>query len=205
MGLYSKYVLPKVIDWTCKQKPNRKQREKVVPFAEGKVLEIGIGSGLNLPHYDPEKVNELIGIDPSQEIWDENNVDTGLLPYPFEFLQAFAEDIPVDNQYFDTVVTTYTLCTIPEVNLAFNEIRRVLKSSGTIIFCEHGKAPDKSVERWQRIANPLWKRVGGGCNLNRDIPQLIENNGFKITTMDTMYIPGWKPASFNFWGNAKMI
>lgn len=203
MGLYNKYILPQVVNWTCKQKPNMRQREKVIPLATGKVLEIGVGSGLNLPLYNNKNVNHLIAIDPSKEMWDKNIFDTKNLQFEFEFLKAFAENIPVDNNSFDTVVITYTLCTIPDTNKAFEEIRRVLKTNGRLIFCEHGKAPDKVVQRWQNMINPLWKRLGGGCNLNRDIPLIIEGNGFKMNNMETMYIPGWKPASFNYWGSAE--
>ena len=203
MGLYSKHILPKVIDWTCKQKPNMRQREKVIPLANGIVLEIGIGSGLNLPMYNGDLVNHLTAIDPSKEIWNKNIIDTKKLNFGFEFIEAFAEEVPVDNNCFDTVVVTYTLCTIPDLNKAFEEIRRVLKPSGKLIFCEHGNAPDKAVRIWQNMVNPLWKRIWGGCNLNRDIPKLIERNGFNTIELQTMYIPGWKPASFNFRGTAK--
>lgn len=204
MGLYNKYILPKVIDWTCKQRPNMKQREKVVPLASGNVLEIGIGSGLNLPFYNQEKVKHLTAIDPSIEIWNKNLIDTNSLPFDFDFIKAGAENIPADNNSFDSVVFTYTLCSIPNTGKAFEEIRRVLKINGQIIFCEHGKAPDKSVQKWQNFINPVWKKLGGGCTLNRDIPSIIENNGLTINKMDTMYIPGWKPASFNYWGTAKI-
>lgn len=205
MGLYDKYMLPKVIDWTCKQKPNMLQRMKVIPLASGNVLEIGIGSGLNLPIYDKKNVKHLTAIDPSKEIWNKNIVNTQQLPFSFNFIQAFAEDIPLDNSSIDSVVITYTLCTIHDTNIALEEIRRVLKPNGKLIFCEHGKAPDKAIERWQNFINPLWKIVGGGCNLNRNIPLIIEDNGFKMHDIETMYIPGWKPASFNYWGIAKSI
>ena len=204
MGLYNKYLLPKIIDWTCKQRPNQRQREKVIPLAFGNVLEIGIGSGLNLPFYDHEKVNQLTAIDPSEEIWNKNRVDTQRLPYNFEFIKAFAENIPADNNIFDSVVITYTLCSIPDTVKALAEIKRVLKPTGKLIFCEHGKAPDKAIEKWQNFVNPLWKSIGGGCNLNRDIPAIFNDNGLKIKNMDTMYIPGWKPVSFNYWGTAEI-
>jgi ubiquinone/menaquinone biosynthesis C-methylase UbiE len=203
MGLYDKHILPKLIDCACKQKPNMRQREKVIPLATGNVLEIGIGSGLNLSMYNGERVNHLTAIDPSKEIWDKNVFDTKKLNFEFEFIEAFAENIPEDNNSFDTVVVTYTLCTIPDINKAFEEIRRVLKPSGKLIFCEHGKAPDKAIQKWQSIINPFWKRLGGGCNLNRDIPLIIKDNGLKIVEIEAMYIPGWKPASFNYWGTAK--
>ena len=180
-----------------------KQREKIIPFASGNVLEIGIGSGLNFSFYDKAKVNHLIGIDPSQETWNKNKFDVKKLPFDFDFIKALAEQIPLDNNSIDTVVITYTLCTIPETNKALTEIRRVLKPSGKLLFCEHGKAPDEVILKWQNRINQIWKHVGGGCNLNRDIPAIIKNNGFKMGNLETMYIPGWKPASFNYWGTAE--
>ena len=203
MKLYNKYILPNVINWACKQKPSMKQREKIIPFASGNVLEIGIGSGLNFSFYDKAKVNHLIGIDPSQETWNKIRFDIKKLPFDFDFIKALAELIPLDNNSIDTVVITYTLCTIPETNKALTEIRRVLKPSGKLLFCEHGKAPDEVILKWQNRINPIWKHVGGGCNLNRDIPAIIKNNGFKMRNLETMYIPGWKPASFNYWGTAE--
>ncbi len=205
MGLYNKYILPKVIDRACKQNPSMRQREKIIPLATGNVLEIGIGSGLNLPYYDNTEVNQLLAIDPSLELWKKNRIDPKDLPFDFEFVKAFAENIPSDNNSFDTVVITFTLCSITDPNKAFEEIRRVLKPNGKLVFCEHGKAPDKAIEKWQNFINPVWKRFGGGCNLNRDIPLIIENNGLKINSLETMYLPGWKPASFNYWGTAKII
>ena len=202
MGLYNKYVLPKVVNWACTQKPNMHQRMKVIPLATGSVLEIGIGSGLNLPLYNNNNIKHLTAIDPSKEMWDKNVIDTKTLPFEFAFTKAFAENIPEENDSFDTVVITYTLCTILDTNKALEEMRRVLKPNGKLIFCEHGKAPEKSIQKYQNMINPLWKRLGGGCNLNRDIPLIIEENGFKISNMETMYIPGWKLASFNYWGTA---
>ncbi len=175
-----------------------------MPLASGNVLEIGIGSGLNLPFYNNNKVKHLTAIDPSEDIWNKNVVDTESLSFEFEFIKAFAENIPVDSNAFDSVVITYTICTIPDTHKALTEIRRVLKSGGKLIFCEHGKAPDRAIEKWQNVVNPLWKYFGGGCNLNRDVPAIIKGNGFKMTKMETMYIPGWKPASFNYWGTAQI-
>lgn len=205
MNFYDKYILPKVIDCVCKQKPTRYQRKKVVPLAKGRVLEIGIGSGLNLPFYDTSKVQHLTAIDPSEEIWNENKIEINQLGFDFQFIKAFAENIPEDNNTFDSAIITYTLCSIPETPKALEELRRVLKPNGKLIFCEHGIAPDKAVKRWQNMVNPLWKRLGGGCNLNRDIPHILQDNGFKINDLETMYIPGWKPASFNYWGTANSI
>lgn len=179
-----------------------KQREKVVPLAEGRVLEIGVGSGLNLPFYTPGKVKHLWGLDPSRETWALAHDKLGKLDFDVEFIKASAEDIPLDRGSADTVLITYTLCTIPDVISALREARRVLKSDGTLLFCEHGLATDESVQRWQNRLNPIWTRLGGGCNLNRPIPELIQQAGFNIRSIDAMYIPGWKPASFNYWGAA---
>jgi ubiquinone/menaquinone biosynthesis C-methylase UbiE len=204
MGLYDKYVLPNAIVWACKQKSTMKQREKIIPLASGNVLEIGIGSGLNLPFYNKKKVTHLTAIDPSAAIWKKNSFDTNTLGFEFDFIEAFSENIPAANNSFDTVVITYALCTIQDTDKAFDEIKRVLKKDGKLLFCEHGKAPDKKIVRWQNMLNPFWKKIGGGCNLNRDIPFMIEHNGFKILKLEKMYIPGWKPASFNYWGIAEI-
>jgi len=184
-------------------KPTMKQREKVVPHAKGRVLEIGVGSGLNLSFYKKDQVTSLVGIDPSKETWEIN--DKKREDIDFKYIQTGAEALPLEDQSFDTVVITYTLCTIPDAIAALSEMRRVLKSSGQLLFCEHGKAPDASVLKWQNRINPIWKKVGGGCNLNKDIPQLLKNNGFKISDLQTMYIPGPKFLSFNYWGSAVAI
>ncbi len=203
MGLYHKHILPKLIDFACRQKPNMKQREKVVPLATGRVLEIGIGSGLNLPFYNNQNVKQLTALDPYEALWQENNIAIDDLGFDFQFIKASSENIPEDNNTFDSAVITYTLCSIDDVKKALHEIKRVLKPNGMLIFCEHGKAPDKSVERVQQLITPIWKRLGGGCNLQKDIPKIITNNGFKINDLKTMYIPGWKPISYNFWGTAR--
>lgn len=202
MGIYQRYLLPRIIHVACGLKPLMKQREKVVPLAEGRVLEIGIGSGLNLPFYAPGKVKHVWGLDPSREIWALAEKKIEALDFDIQFIEAPAENIPLENASADTVLLTYTLCTIPDVLLALEEMRRVLKPGGRLVFCEHGLAPDEKVRRWQRRMNPLWRKIGGGCNLNRPIPELIEQSGFRILGMDTMYLPGWKPASFNYWGTA---
>lgn len=205
MGFYDKYLLPRVVHFTCGQNPAMKQREKVVPLARGKVLEIGIGSGLNIPYYDPDKVSHLWGIDPSREMWSLAEKNAQQHHLDAEFMESVAESIPLEDNSADTVVMTYTLCTIPDVPLALEEVRRVLTPGGRLLFCEHGEAPDAGIRRWQRRMNPVWNRLGGGCNLNRPIPRLLEASGFRSDDMQTMYIPGWKPACFNYWGSATAV
>jgi len=202
MGLYSKYILPKVIHITCGLKPNMRQREKVVPHARGRVLEVGIGSGLNLPYYDAAKVTKIWGLDPAPEMIRMARQVAASLPLEVEFIGLPGDEIPLENNSVDTVVVTYTLCTIADTAAALRQMGRVLRPGGELIFCEHGAAPDASVRRWQDRLNPVWKRLGGGCNLNRPIPALIESGGFRISSLDSMYIPGWRPASFNYWGKA---
>ena len=166
MGFYDKFLLPRVVHFMCGQNPTTKQRAKVVPLAEGKVLEIGIGSGLNIPHYDPARVSHLWGVDPSREMWDLAKKKAKDHPIDAEFLESGAESIPLKNNSADTVVMTYTLCTIPDPHSALQEVRRVLKPAGKLLFCEHGEAPDENIRRWQVRMNPAWNLLGGGCNLN---------------------------------------
>jgi ubiquinone/menaquinone biosynthesis C-methylase UbiE len=202
MGFYAKYVLPRAAHFLCSTNRVRRQREKVVPLAEGRVLEVGIGSGLNLPFYAAGKVKNLWGLDPSKELWALAQQAVAQAEFDVEFIEAAAEEIPLDDSSVDSVLVTYTLCSIPEILPALAEMRRVLKQGGQLIFCEHGTAPEAAVRRWQNRLNPIWKRVSGGCNLNLPVPSLLQQTGFRIRTMDTMYIPGWKPACFNYWGTA---
>ena len=202
MGLYAKYILPRAVHFLCSAKPIKRQREKIVPLAEGRVLEVGIGSGLNLPFYATGKVQHVWGLDPSKESWALAQQAGVQAEVDVEFIEATAEKIPLEDGRADTVLVTYTLCSIPDILPALEEMRRVLKPAGRLIFCEHGTAPDKAVERWQNRLNPMWKRLSGGCNLNLPIPSLLKQAGFRIQAMDTMYIPGWKPACFNYWGTA---
>lgn len=204
MSLYNKYILPPLIDWACRLRPSAKQREKIVPRAEGKVLEIGVGSGLNLPYYNPEEISHLTAIDPDLRIWNRNKIDRKKLGFDFDFIETYAEDLPLDNNSIDTILTTYTLCSIKDLEGAFEEMRRVLKPGGRLLFNEHGKAPDASVFRWQKRLDPIWGKFSGGCSMKKDIPKLIRSAGFEIESLDTMYIPGWKPASFNYWGVSRV-
>lgn len=202
MGLYNRYVLPRVVHLACNTRSASRQREKVVPSASGRVLEVGIGSGLNLPFYDPDRVERLIGLDPSKEMTRMATRAADGTPLHLELLSADGEEIPLEDGAVDTVVTTYTLCTIPEVVGALREMARVLRPGGQLLFCEHGIAPDPRPRRWQRRVAPLWRRLGGGCHLDRDMPALLREGGFKVTDLETMYLPGWWLAAFNYWGRA---
>ncbi len=202
MGLYSKYVLPRVVHLACSARPKMRQREKLVPLASGRVLEVGMGSGLNLSFYDARRVTKVWGLEPSPEMSKMASAAVEAVAFDVEFVSAGGEQIPLDSESFDTVLMTFTLCTIPDAERALREIARVLKQGGQLLFCEHGAAPDAGIRRWQNRIDPLWRRLAGGCHLNRDIPGLIRRGGFEITRMDTMYIPGWRPASFNYWGAA---
>jgi ubiquinone/menaquinone biosynthesis C-methylase UbiE len=202
MGLYQRFVLPWVIHLACSSKPVMQQRTKVVPAARGRVLEIGIGSGLNLSLYAADRVERVLGVDPSPEMTQMAAKAAARAPFDVELISATSQDIPLDSKSIDTVLTTYTLCTIPDAVGALREMARVLKPSGRLLFCEHGLAPDASVRRWQDRVNPLWRRIGGGCNLNRDIPALLKEGGFGVERVETAYVAGWRPASFTYWGSA---
>ena len=203
MSLYEKYVLPKFLNCACGSKPVARQREKVVPLAEGKVLEIGIGSGLNLPFYDKTKVDEIWGLDPSEELSEMARAVAIQEGMEVNFISSGAEEIPLPDDHFDSVLITYTMCTIPEVMRANTEIRRVLKNQGKMIFCEHGAAPDENIRKWQKRINPFWGMIAGGCNIDRNIPSLIQDSGFDIIEIEEMYLPNTpKIAGYNFWGYA---
>ncbi|MDC1100507.1 class I SAM-dependent methyltransferase [Gammaproteobacteria bacterium] len=204
MSLYDKYILPKVLNCTCGSKPISYQRKKVVPLAKGKILDIGIGSGLNIPFYDLSKIDKIYGLDPSSELIKIAKKMAVKKNISIEFLLCGAEDIPLPNNSIDTVLITYSMCTIPEVLKANYEMLRVLKPDGRLIFCEHGLAPDKSVAKWQKRINPVWGKIAGGCNLDRDIPNLISSSGFKILSIEEMYLPSTpKFAGYNYWGIAQ--
>ena len=180
MSLYQKYLLPKLLNWAMKAPALSKLRSELIPSAEGKVLEVGIGSGLNLPHY--AGISELIGLEPSEEL--QNLAEDMLMQthFPSEMLTGSAEDIPFESNTFDTVVMTWTLCSVTDPVLALSEIKRVMKPGGKVIFAEHGKSPDQNIRKWQKTLNPLWSRLAGVCQLNRDIIDLYESSGFKFKT-----------------------
>ena len=203
MNLYDRYLLPRLTNLACSSKPARRQREKIVHRAYGDVLEIGFGGGLNLPHYDGSKVRKVFGLEPSEGMRASARARIAASGLDVELIALPGEEIPLDDNSVDSVLVTYTLCTIPDAVAALRGMRRVLKPKGHLFFCEHGKAPDTSVRKWQQRVNPFWQRVAGGCNMDRDIPGLLREGGFTIEDDNRMYIPGLRMLSYNFWGAAR--
>lgn len=203
MGFYDRHVLPHLINCACGMSAIREQRARVVPLARGTVLEVGIGTGLNLPFYDPARVTRVIGLDPSDTSWKLAARRAGALRFPVQHLALSGEDIPLPAASVDTVLVTYSLCTIPDVARALAGMRRVLRADGQLVFCEHGAAPEPAVRRWQRRLDPWWGRVFGGCHLTRAMPELIRAAGFHIARLDTGYLPAApRFAGYNYWGTA---
>ena len=200
-SLYERYVLPKLIDSACGQKPMTELRARYVPRAHGEVLEIGIGSGLNLPHYS-DAVTSITGVDPSAELNEKARERADRLETPVNVLGISGEDLPVGNNHFDTVVCTWTLCSIPNPYRAVEEMRRVLKPGGELIFVEHGKSDEPHIQKWQARIEPLWKKIGGGCHLTRRADDLLEAAGFEVREKESGYVPGPKVAAFMMHGVA---
>lgn len=204
MNFYQRHIEPALVSYCCGLKPIAKQREKITPRAHGVVLEIGFGSGRNLPYYAADRVEKLYALEPSEEMRRRARRRLAETPLAVELLDLPGEEIPLPEQSVDSILITYTLCTIPGVAKALAGMRRVLKPGGEMFFCEHGLAPDPGVARWQNRLNGAWGAVGGGCNLNRDIPALLKANGFAIADIEEMYLPGTpKFAGYNYWGAAR--
>ena len=203
MNLYERYCLPHIIHLTCSSPVIQYQRRLVVPLARGRVLEVGMGSGLNLPFYDPARVEFVWGLEPSEGMRRKAAPAIACSGLEVRWLDLHGEEIALDDQSVDSILLTYTLCTIPDWRAALEQMRRVLKPGGQLLFCEHGLAPDAAVQKWQHLINPLWKPLGGGCNLNRPIPELIREGGFKIADLQSAYLPKTpRFAGFNYWGVA---
>ena len=202
MGWYREHVLPHLVQTSCSAAANRRQRQKLVPMAHGEVLEVGFGSGLNTPFYDESKVTKIWALEPSQAMRRMASPEVAQSGLEIEFLDLPGEEIPLDTSSVDTVLMTYTLCTIADTTAALSGIGRVLKPDGRLLFCEHGLSPDEDVRRWQNRLNPVWRKLAGGCQLNRDIPGLIKASGFQILTEERRYIEGPRPLCYNFMGTA---
>jgi ubiquinone/menaquinone biosynthesis C-methylase UbiE len=202
MSFYQDYILPYLIHLAMRRQDFAPYRERVLADAQGRVLEIGIGSGLNLPFY-AQRAQQVIGLDPSARLLAMARRCGRRLEGAIELVEGSAEALPLENRCVDTVVTTWTLCSIPDARRALAEMRRVLRPGGRLLFVEHGLAPDPKVRWWQDRLTPAWKRVGGGCHLNRAIAQLIEEAGFQFERLDTGYMRGPKPMTFMYEGRVR--
>lgn len=204
-SFYDRHIMPRLIGCACSTKPIMKQREKVVPLATGKVLELGIGGGLNLNFYNPAAVTSVSGVDPSPELRRRAQNAERPAGLNVEVRDGTAEALPFDDASFDCVVCTYTLCSVQDPVRSLREARRVLKPGGRLLFCEHGLAPDLAVAKWQRRIEPVWKRIAGGCHLTRPVALNLERAGFRLDNFDAMYLPGTpRFAGWNEWGQARV-
>lgn len=203
MGFYAKHLLPRCIDLAMRNRDTARLRADWLPRARGNVLEVGIGSGLNLPFYSSE-VRHVYGVDPSRELGEMARKRAVAVPLSVDLLLQPAENpLPLEEASIDTVVLTWTLCSITNTLEALLQMKRVLKSDGSLLFVEHGRSPEPAVLRWQDRLTPLWKRVTGGCHLNRKIDELIEAAGFQITELKTGYMPGPRPMTYTYQGSAR--
>ena len=205
-SFYDRRILPWLLGKACASKPIMRQRQKIVPLAQGRVLELGLGSGLNLPFYDPAKVTSVEGVDPSAEL----RALAEAAPRPdglsVSVADGVAEALPFEDRGFDSVVCTFTLCSVHTPAAALAEARRVLKPGGRLFYCEHGLAPDAGVALWQRRVEPIWKRIAGGCHLCRPITSAIVGSGFAVEWSDRMYLPSTpRIAGWNEWGVARPL
>lgn len=206
MGLWDKFIVPPLISCACATKPIMKQREKVVPLATGRVLELGCGSGTNFQFYDASKIERLYALEPSPEMMKRARSEASELGWSkrIEFLETGAENVPLEDGSIDTVVITFVLCTIPDWAGALSEVRRVLKPGGKVLFSEHGLSPDQGVAQWQRRVERIWKPLAGGCHLTRDATAMLRDSGFVMDDVHTMYLPSTpKIAGFVSWGQAR--
>jgi ubiquinone/menaquinone biosynthesis C-methylase UbiE len=205
MGFYARRVLPHIINLAMKNKDATRLRSDWVPQARGEVLEIGIGSGLNLPFYSSE-VRRVYGVEPSVALQEMARKRAAAGRTKVEFLSQSAEDVlPLADESIDTIVMTWTLCSIPDAPRALAQMRRVLKADGRLLFVEHGRSPDANVVAWQDRLTPVWKKIGGGCHLNRKIDEVLVIAGFEIGELKTSYLPGPRPMTYTYQGFARRV
>jgi ubiquinone/menaquinone biosynthesis C-methylase UbiE len=202
VGFYQRRILPRLIDFAMRREQLRALRERVVGEAHGRVLEIGIGSGRNLPFYRRE-VEAVLGIDPSPELLALARRQAAWVHFPVQLRRGSAEQLPLEDYSVDSVVMTWTLCSVAEPESALSEIRRVLRPGGALLFIEHGQAPEPAVARWQDRLTPLWRPLAGGCHLNRPIDRLVGAAGLRLAALETGYlVAGPAPFTYHYRGRA---
>ncbi len=201
MNFYDRWVLPPILDLVMRQTQLEKYRREIVAAASGRVLDVGVGSGLNLPLYDTQ-VESVIGIDPSPNLLAIARRRADALDLEAQLLQGSAIAIPLAGSTIDTVVMTWALCSITDTLAAVREMRRVLKPDGTLIFIEHGLSPEPGIERWQHRLTPIWCHIAGGCHLNRKMDDLIRSAGFDLVELRTEYASGPRPMTYMYVGQA---
>lgn len=203
MSLWADRVLPHVIEKACRSSAILEERKRWVPRAHGEVLEVGVGSGLNLEFYDAAKVGKVTGIDPSAPLLERAASRASTVPVPVELVRGYAERLPFADRAFDSAVITYSLCSVEDPARALAELRRVLRPDGELVFVEHGLARDASTQRWQRWLTPVWRRVGGGCHLDRDIAAILRDSGYRSDDLRADYAEGARWLSYTFEGTAR--
>ena len=203
MGLYERWIAPRLIACACSARTIARQRAKIVPLASGRVLELGMGAGANLAFYDPSKVTSVSAVEPNAIMREKARLAASRTPLTLDLHEGVGESLPFETQIFDCVVCTYTLCTVADVAKTLAEARRVLKPKGRLLFCEHGIAPDAEVARWQKRLEPIWTPIGAGCRLTRDPVAALVAAGFTLAHLDAFYLPKTpRPMGWTSWGEA---
>ena len=205
MSLWAKHVLPGLIERAASGPAILDERRRWIPRAHGQVLELGIGSGLNLPFYDPARVTAVTGIDPSVPLLRRAAPRAARAPVPVSLVEGWAERLPFDPGAFDSAIVTYSLCSMDEPARALAEVRRVLRPGGALVFVEHGLAPDAGTRWWQRRLDPLWRRFAGGCRLDRDPPALLRETGFAVDELTAGYSGTVRVMSYTYQGTARPV
>jgi len=205
MGFWANRVLPGLIEKSCRSRTILEERRRWIPRAHGQVLELGVGSGLNLAFYDPARVAKVTGIDPSPPLLARASARAAEAPVPVELVEASAEQLPFDAGSFDSAVVTYALCSMDDPARALAEVRRVLRPGGALMFVEHGLAPDAATQRWQHRLTPLWRRIGGGCRLDRDTAALLRDAGYQLDDLTAAYSDGVRWLNFTYQGTARPV
>jgi ubiquinone/menaquinone biosynthesis C-methylase UbiE len=203
LSLWADRVLPRLIEKACRSTTILEERRRWIPRARGEVLELGVGSGLNLAFYDPARVTKVTGIDPSAPLLARAAPRAAGAPVAVELVEAAAEQLPFADRSFDSAVVTYSLCSVDDPARALAEVRRVLRPGGELIVVEHGLAPDPRTQRWQHRLTPLWRRVGGGCHLDRDMTAILRDAGYRVDELTAGFSDGARWLSFTYQGAAQ--